>query len=558
MTTAILDRVWEGAGDTWAWLRGVVLGEWEDNRSTSQIVTDALAGFVPGIGSIITLRDLIAVIVRLAKHPDKREEVEEWILLVAMLLPLIITIAGAAVAGVGALVGAELGGFLRAVALFVVKNGGVALKALVEFLQGHGYGNAVEALRQVKFAAYRDGLVKGLNQQLDKLGELARGLQARLRSLGPESLPAWLPGRDAAIAAIRQCDEFVRQLDSLRRKAVEMIPKALIEMDRRLGALLAGNVKAATQVTHTVATGVEAPVAVRVVPDQRTPGMGRNPEPPEPGNTRRVRERRLAQFYVQKNRQEYRFVNSKGIPVGAKPFHEGKTVVEHPRLTDEDWAKHEGAAKNGYPDLTKPGRSGKATSEYSTFSNLRKADLQPGEKIVRVVAHDAKPYSDSGSYWTRTLPEDGRQFRSGTAVKEDWNKDGSYVEMTVPPKGHPVWKELGQDPANPSLKGWEGTAAAQRYEYVDPKTGKIVKEDAYLPGGDPQLFLDADQVRKLKEAGFIKERRPTNFKDYDPNVPNTDGSKGNIVSHGDIVFENVPLDQAVLRAQHVQREGAAP
>ncbi len=33
-------------------------------------VTDALAGFVPGLGNIITLRDLIAVITRLAKHPE--------------------------------------------------------------------------------------------------------------------------------------------------------------------------------------------------------------------------------------------------------------------------------------------------------------------------------------------------------------------------------------------------------------------------------------------------------------------------------------------------------
>jgi hypothetical protein len=39
-------------------------------------VADALVGFVPGLGSVITLRDLIAVIMRLAKHPEKRKEVE--------------------------------------------------------------------------------------------------------------------------------------------------------------------------------------------------------------------------------------------------------------------------------------------------------------------------------------------------------------------------------------------------------------------------------------------------------------------------------------------------
>jgi len=168
MSAEVLDRVWDGANDTWQWLRGVVLGEWEDNRSISQIVTDALAGFVPGVGSIITLRDLLAVIVRLAKHPEKREQVEEWILLVAMLLPLIITVLGVAAAGVGALVGAELGGFLRAVALFVVKKGGVALRVMVEFFQAHGYGDVVKALRQVKFAQYRAALLN--NHRLKPVG----------------------------------------------------------------------------------------------------------------------------------------------------------------------------------------------------------------------------------------------------------------------------------------------------------------------------------------------------------------------------------------------------
>lgn len=61
--------------------------------------------------------------------------------------------------------------------------------------------------------------------------------------------------------------------------------------------------------------------------------------------------------------------------------------------------------------------------------------------------------------------------------------------------------------------------------------------------------MDGKQMATLKEHGFVTERKPTNFKDYDPNAVNTDGSKGNIVPSGDIVFENIPLDQAVLRAK---------
>lgn len=548
MSDTVLARVWEGAGETWEWLRGVILGEWQDDRSLSQIVTDALAGFVPGLGSIITLRDLLAVIVRLAKHPEKRAHVDEWILLIAMLLPLIMTVVGVAAAGVGALVGAELGGFLRAVALFVVKKGGVGLKALVEFFQAHGYGHVVNALKEVKFARYKDDLLKGLNQQIDKLLKLVREFEAKLRALHLESLPAWVPGRAGLIKALEHCQQFIKELEALRKVAVEMIPKALIEMDQRLAALLAGDIKAATQVSHTVVTGKAAPAVGRAVADPKTPGMGHSPTPPDPGNTRRVPERRLAPFYVAKHQQEFQYVNSKGIPVGAKPYHEGKTVVENPKLEEEAWDTHAEAVKEGYPDLTAPDYKGRPTTKYDTFADLKRADLKPGDKIVRIVAQDADAYSDYGEFWTRSLPESGREMRAGTAVKEAWNKNGSYVEMTVPPKGHPVWNELGQDPNNPVLKGWEGKASSQVYEFRDPKSGSRLLDDAYLPGGDQQLLLDGKQLAILKKHGFISDRKPTNFKDYDPDVVNIDGSKGNIVPSGDVIFENLPEDRAVIRA----------
>ncbi|NMG29888.1 hypothetical protein [Aromatoleum evansii] len=544
----ILDRTWDGLGDAWEWLRGVVLGEWEDDRSTSQVVSDALAGLVLGVGSIITLRDLIAVIVRLAKYPEKRKDVDEWILLIAMLLPLIITLLGAVVAGVGALVGAELGGFLRAVALMLVKKGGVGLRAVLEFLQGHGYGNAAKALGEIKFSRYRQVVVDGLNGQIDRMANLVRGFQTRLSKLSPDSLPHWLPGRTRMMQAIAYCPVLIKQLEELRATSRRMIPLALAEMDNRLAALLAGDLRTATQTNHVIISGQTAPKVKRAIPDDRHPGSGRSAKP-EPGNTRRLPERRIVRFHVPKHRQEFKYVNNKGIPIGAKPFHEGETILENPQLKAKDWRKHHSATEEGYPDLTAPDFKGRPTSSYDTFSDLRKTDLRPGDKIVRVVAHDAEPYSDWGAFWTRELPEDGRQLRAGTAVKEGWNKDGSYVELTVPPKGHPVWQELAKDPNNPSLKGWEGPAASQRYEYTDPNTGRTVPDNFYLPGGSEQLYFAPKQMEILKKHGFISDRKPTNFRDYDPTVVNADGSRGNII-HGDsLLFENIPLDRAVLPPQ---------
>jgi hypothetical protein len=67
----------DGATEQAERLRGMILGEWEDSRSLGQIVADALVGFVPGLGNVLAFRDLIAIIFRLAKYPEKREQVEE-------------------------------------------------------------------------------------------------------------------------------------------------------------------------------------------------------------------------------------------------------------------------------------------------------------------------------------------------------------------------------------------------------------------------------------------------------------------------------------------------
>ncbi|MDE2595154.1 MAG: hypothetical protein KGL57_13045, partial [Burkholderiales bacterium] len=537
MSTTILDQVWGGTTDTWQWLRGVVMGEWEDNRSISQIVTDAMTGFVPGVGSIITLRDLLAVIVRLARHPEKRDDVNEWILLIAMLLPLLLTVGGLVIAGIGALVGAELGGFIRALTLFLVKKGGVALKSMVEFFQAHGYGDVIKALKQVQFAKYKGAVIKGFNQQIDKLIKLIRGFEARLKALSPESLPSWLPGRDGLIKALHACPHLVEQLEALRKKALDMIPKALIEMDQRLGALLAGNIKAATQVTHVVMAGQAAPEVARLenraaqqVGARNHGEVLKNPHAPEPGNTRRVPERKIVALAGER---EYKLVDGVGRPVGAKPYKAGVTKLENPALEMDDWIEFgRPRLKEGWPDLGIKPRD----PDYATFAHqIRPLSVPAGSPSTfkRVVSHDEGAKMDRGAFWNREAPIDGEDLRAGSAVKEAWNKNGQAVSLRVPPKGHPIWQELhalqekaagAPVPFKEELKFWEGPAASQAYK--KKADGRWVDDEWYLPGGKPQQFFDRAQMEVLQKHGFISERSATNFPDFDPEVGNIVNKEG--------------------------------
>ncbi|MBV2209505.1 MAG: hypothetical protein KUL77_08080 [Thermomonas sp.] len=538
----ILERVWDGAGDAWEWLRGVILGEWEDNRSLSQCVTDALAGFVPVIGTVITVRDLIAVIVRLAKHPEKRDDVDEWVLLIAMLLPLILTAITALAAGVGALVGAELGGFLRAIALFVVKKGGVALRVIIEFMQAHGYGDAIKAMREVKFAKYKDALIKGLGEHISKLETLVRRVQTRLKKLSPESLPKWLPGRDKLVHAIDHCDTFLQELKELRSAASNMIPKAVLEMDARLNALLSGNIKAATQTRHTITTGKTAPAVKKLqnaTQEANAPATLRNPDTPEPGNTRRLPERRVVALAGQR---EYKYVDASGRPVGAKPYKAGDTL-DNPAVGAGDWKKfHAPKIKEGYPDLGPRG-------DYANFSDIRVGSASAGSQTTfKRVVGKGKPEMDNGTYYNRELPIDGEDLRASSSVKEGWNNDGEYIELSVPPIGHPAWREIhrvqqksapagAEVPYLEELKFWEGSASSKIYD-VDAGTPDVRADNWAFAGGKDQQQFGYEELQVLKKHGFISKRKATNFPDYDPEV-------NNIVPKDGPSFEVIPLDRAV-------------
>ncbi|MGP1665011.1 MAG: hypothetical protein ACTS5I_03660 [Rhodanobacter sp.] len=532
-----LDKIWDGVTEDYKWIRGVILGEWDDNRSLSQVVADAVVGFVPGLGSIVTLRDLIAVIFRLAKYPEKRKEVDEWILLVAMLVPLIITVLGLAAAGVGALVGAEAGGFLRAVALFLVKKGGVGLKVLVDFLHAHGYGSAIKALREIKFAKYEAALTKELARQIEKLQALLASLSERVARLHPEHWPSWL-GRDAMLSVPEKVRHWTTALTELGQHAHDMIPKALIEMDQRLHALLAGNIKVATQTTHAISTGAAAPKVERAVDDAEH-RVARNAGDPEPGNTRRIPERRVMAL---SGKREYGIVDEHGRPVGAKPYKAGDPL-DNPPVRVEDWDDlYSPKVKEGYPNLAAGGRE-----DFVNFSSMAPNLVVAGSKTTfKRVVGKGRPEMDNGTYYNRELPADGQDLRTNSAVKEEWNNDGEYIELRVPPKGHPAWQEIhamreqrvGTDSRySEELKFWEGPVASQKYEVTMDSGGKVADEWA-LSGGKQQQQFDYQELQVLKQHGFISQRKPTNFLDYDPNVNNIVPKKG---PH----FEVVPLDQAL-------------
>lgn len=257
----ILDDAWSHVVGGFDWLKSVLLGEFADHRPLSAVAADMLASFVPGVVIVTSARDAIAVVLRLANHPEKREELMEWVLLSACLiviaLPLAMAAGGAVAAGVGAIVGgiagSELGAALRAVMLMLIKEA-QKLVELLQFLQKFIKGDILKFLRAVKFVQYENALMQAMSKVTGKLLQIVKALRTHLESLHYF---------DSVKAVIAKLSEWEKRFYAVQQDALKYMPKALAELDARLVKILA---QTAPKEAHTVATGVQADKAVAALP----------------------------------------------------------------------------------------------------------------------------------------------------------------------------------------------------------------------------------------------------------------------------------------------------
>jgi hypothetical protein len=257
----ILDDAWSQVVGGLNWLQSVLLGEFADHRPLSSVVADMLLSFLPGVVIVTSARDAVAVILRLANHPEKREELMEWVLLSACLiviaLPLAMAAGGAAFVGVGAIVGgiagSELGAALRAVMLMLIKEA-TKLVELVRFLQKFIAGDILKFLRAVKFAQYEKALLQAFNKVTGKLVDIVKTLRTYLEGLH------YFVSVKATIAKLA---EWEKKFYAVQQDALKQMPKALAELDARLAKVVA---QTAPKEAHTVAAGVLADKTAAALP----------------------------------------------------------------------------------------------------------------------------------------------------------------------------------------------------------------------------------------------------------------------------------------------------
>jgi len=97
------------------------------------------------------------------------------------------------------------------------------------------------------------------------------------------------------------------------------------------------------------------------------------------------------------------------------------------------------AARRKLPPPEKAGWPKISSGDAATFKEPPvPVELPAGQKIYRIIDSESDP---NGSFWITTDPRtmSEKEWRSGWAVKGEWNGDGAFVEYEVPQGGMKVW-----------------------------------------------------------------------------------------------------------------------
>ncbi|HEY8379945.1 MAG TPA: hypothetical protein VIK91_25820 [Nannocystis sp.] len=204
-------RIVADAGD---WIWGLIQGGFNEQQTVSQIIVDAVIGMIPVVGDITAVRDLLAVVIRLADDPSKREDPMQWVELVIGLLALI-PVAGGAIKGVAKL--------LLRVGKEAAEHRQIVREA-IELLNRLGVGDAVDYFGKLDLSIHTAALVREFQKLVNRLVEVIDAILRRTRWVLPGGMK-------------RRLQDLRGALRELLGLGVRYIPDGVKELNNRLKAI---------------------------------------------------------------------------------------------------------------------------------------------------------------------------------------------------------------------------------------------------------------------------------------------------------------------------------
>jgi hypothetical protein len=407
----------------WQWLWESIQGDFNDNRSTGQIAFDAAVSIIPVVDQICDVRDIIANCRAIATSDEKDDNTWKWVALVLTLIGLF----------------PSLGSIVKGV-----------LKIFFVFMRRYGLDKMIRAADDamtwvVTFLRKRE--VQAALRKL-KVDEVFKWLADAVKKVkGQVNTAALLQAFDKGIAVLKGMLSKVEKIPFAGAKAkatVEMVQKVRKLADAHIGKALEPVQKMLDAIIHRLEmeslvqrSGILDAKNVHFrgsLPEARAVTLMKQADPLPP--------------WLGKGRQ------GKWAEQDSKA---GRLRVETQRKLDP-----------GYPDLNE--------KNIKSFHTMTAVEIKGPAKLYRVTSPSNGAMGDCWvpeDVWKKIMssPDPKAAWRKYSAVWPDWNPNGQFVVLEIPP---------GQ-----TLKAWRGPTASQtKLEHPDL--------NAHLEGGWDQVIVKVD------------------------------------------------------------------
>lgn len=406
----------------WQWLWEAVQGDFNDDRSTGQIAFDTAISVIPVVDQICDVRDLIANCKAIAAADEEEDNTWKWVALALTLIGLF----------------PSLGSIVKGV-----------LKLFFVFIRRYGLDKLDKAVNDamtwvVAYLRKREvqKLLRGLKVD-DVFKWLADAIKAKVRAR--INVHELLAAFDRAITVMKGMLGKVADLPVVGKRAgaaIELVQRVRSRADRGLSATLAP----LQRVIDAVIRRLEMESLVQrsgILDAKNVHFRGTLPE------ARAVTLMKQAE----------------PLPVWLSKGREGKWAEQVP---SDAKTKLDAAVKNGWPDLT--------PQNIKSFHKMEAVEIKGPARLYRVTSPSNGAMGECWvpeDVWRKIAasPDPRAAWRKYCAVWPDWNPNGQFVVLEIPP--------------GESVKAWRGPTSSQ----TKPEHPDL---NAHLEGGWEQVVIKVD------------------------------------------------------------------
>jgi hypothetical protein len=419
------------------WLWEAVQGDFNDDRSTGQIAFDAAVSIIPVVDQICDVRDIIANCRAIATSDDKEDNTWKWVALVLTLIGLFPSL------------GSIVKGVLKIFFVFMRRYGvdklmeaaDDAMTWVITFLRKREVQRLLRELKVDEVFKWLANAVKVIKGQINTralLSSFDKGIGVMKGLLGKVAALPVIGGR---------AKQTIEMVERVRRGADAQIGKALAPLQKILDTIIQ-RLEMESLVQRTGILDARNVHFRGALPELRAVTLMRQADPLPPWLSK-----------------------GKAVRWAEQDLKAGRDLVARVRARDAE-----------YPALS--------DKNIKSFHTMKTEDIKGPARLYRVTSPGNGAMGDCWvpeDVWKKIIdsPDPKTTWRKYSAVWPDWNPNGQFVVLEIPP---------GQ-----TVKAWRGQAASQvKKEFPDL--------DANLEGGWDQVVIKVepgqyDTMRYYKIGG---------------------------------------------------------